>query len=56
MSILSKVAKIVATPMPLSAPRVVPSALTQSPSTYIFMPSVMKSNSVSLFFWHTIST
>ena len=56
MSLLSSVANIVATPMPLSDPKVVPSARTQSPSTYIFIPCVIKSNVVSLFFWHTMST
>ena len=46
---------MVATPMPLSAPSVVPSARTQSPSVYILMPWVSKSNTVSAFFWHTMS-
>ena len=52
---LSSMAIIVATPNPLSAPKVVPLARTQSPSTYMAMPWVSKSNTVSLFFWCTIS-
>ena len=55
MSLESKMAKMAATPIPLSAPSVVPSARTQSPSTYILMPCVSKSKSVSAFFWHTMS-
>ena len=51
----SKIAIIIATPNPLSAPSVVPLARTQSPSTYISIPWVSKSKSVSLFFWCTIS-
>ena len=50
ISLLSKTAIIAATPSPLSAPRVVPSALIQSPSTYILIPEVKKSKSTSLFF------
>ena len=50
ISSLSKTAIIVATPRPLSAPSVVPFALTQSPSTYISIPCVSKSKVVSLFF------
>ena len=38
MSLLSKMDIIVATPKPLSAPKVVPLARTQSPSTYIWIP------------------
>ncbi len=45
----------VATPMPLSAPSVVPLAFTQSPSTRTSMGSVMKSNSTSEFFSQTMS-
>ena len=55
ISLLSKIAIILATPKPLSAPSVVPLAFTQSPSTYILIPLVSKSKSVSLFFWCTIS-
>ena len=55
ISVLSKTAIIAATPKPLSAPKVVPLARTQSPSTYISMPWVSKSKTVSLFFWCTIS-
>ena len=46
---------IAATPIPLSAPNVVPSARTQSPSTIILIPSVSKLKLVSEFFWCTIS-
>ncbi len=55
MSELSKIDMIVATPKPLSAPKVVPFAFTQSPSTSILIPSVSKSKFTSLFFWQTIS-
>jgi 4-hydroxythreonine-4-phosphate dehydrogenase len=41
---------MLATPIPLSAPNVVPRALTQSSSTYISIPCVSKSKSVSAFF------
>ena len=44
-----------ATAIPLSAPSVVPSALSQSPSTTSFIPSVLKSCSVFLSFSQTIS-
>ena len=50
ISLLSKTAIIAATPKPLSAPKVVPLALTQSPSTYILIPEFKKSNSTPLFF------
>ncbi|MNS57681.1 hypothetical protein D3C72_905770 [compost metagenome] len=55
ISLLSRIAIIVATPSPLSAPSVVPRARTQSPSTYISIPCVSKSKTVSAFFWCTIS-
>ena len=45
-----------ATPMPLSAPRVVPSAVTQSPSTLSLMGSFSKSCLVAAFFSQTMST
>ena len=51
----SATAMAVATPMPLSAPRVVPSALTQSPSTRTSMGSFTKSKSTSEFFSQTMS-
>ncbi len=41
--------------IPLSAPRVVPLARTQSPSTIVWIGSFKKSNSTSLFFSATIS-
>ncbi|MNR11670.1 hypothetical protein D3C85_1279800 [compost metagenome] len=47
----AKIAIIVATPIPLSAPRVVPFALTQSPSTNISIPCVSKLKLLSPFFW-----
>ena len=55
MSLLSKILIMAATPSPLSAPKVVPLAFTQSPSTYISIPCVSKSKSTSLFFWQTMS-
>ena len=48
-------AKIAATPIPLSAPSVVPSALTHSPSTRTSMGSFVKSNRLSPFFCGTMS-
>ncbi len=45
-----------AQPMPLSAPRVVPSAVTQSPSTSRRMGSTAKSCFVAAFFSQTMST
>ena len=50
MSELSKMLIIAATPNPLSAPKVVPFAFTQSPSAYISIPCVSKSKSTSLVF------
>ncbi len=51
----ANVASIVATPMPCR-PRVVPRALTQSPSSsHIWIPWLVKSKSVSEFFCQTIS-
>ena len=50
MAVEAKTAIIEATPKPLSAPSVVPSAVTQSPSTSILIPSVSKSKIVSAFF------
>ena len=44
------IAIIVATPKPLSAPNVVPSAVTQSPFICILIPSVSKLKTVSEFF------
>jgi hypothetical protein len=40
----SRIANAAATPIPLSAPKVVPFAVTQSPSIYAGMPSLEKSN------------
>jgi hypothetical protein len=45
-----------AQPMPLSAPSVVPSAVTQSPWTCSRMGSVVKSCLVAAFFSQTMST
>ena len=45
-----------ATPIPLSAPNVVPSAFNQLSSIYNLRGSVIKSCFESLFFSHTIST
>ena len=55
MSVEANTDMMAATPRPLSAPSVVPLALTQSPSTSIWMPCESKSNSVSAFFWCTMS-
>mmetsp|Transcript_28255 Transcript_28255/g.90387 ORF Transcript_28255/g.90387 Transcript_28255/m.90387 type:complete len:233 (+) Transcript_28255:2742-3440(+) len=53
-------ARMVAQPTPLSAPSVVPSAVSHSPWASLTrvkrMGSVSKSNSVSAFFSHTMST
>ena len=46
----SMMAMIAATPIPLSEPKVVPLALTHSPSMYVLIGSFSKSCSVSLFF------
>ena len=51
ISLLSKIAIMVATPRPLSAPSVVPLARTQSPSTYMSIPCLSKSKTVVVFFW-----
>ena len=45
----------VATPMPLSAPKVVPLAFSHSPSISVSIGSVRKSCFTSLFFSHTMS-
>ena len=55
ISLDDKTAIIAATPKPLSAPKVVPAALIQSPSTNILIPSLSKSKMVSEFFWCTMS-
>ena len=56
-SLSARIAIAVATPIPLSAPRVVPLAVTHSPfsSTYASMGSFSKSNTLSEFFCGTIS-
>ncbi len=51
----SSIDSIIAMPIPLSAPNVVPSALTLLPSTLTFMGSFEKSCSTSAFFSQTIS-
>lgn len=57
-SILSsaRMASSVATPIPLSAPSVVPLAFSHSPSISVSIGSVRKSCFTSLFFSHTMST
>ena len=54
-SVEARMAMVAATPMPLSAPRVVPLAFTQSPSTMVSMGSFSKSWALSLFFCGTMS-
>ena len=51
----NRIAIPVATPIPLSAPRVVPSAVTHSPSIYASIGSLVKSCCLSSFFWGTMS-
>ena len=53
--VLERTAMIAATPMPLSAPKVVPFAFTQSASMNISMPCCSKSKTVLAFFWCTMS-
>ena len=55
ISFASNIAKAVATPMPSSAPKVVPSAFNHSPSIFGTMASFSKSKTLSLFFSQTIS-
>ena len=55
-SLLSSTAMAAATPMPLSAPSVVPFAFTQSPSIMVSIGSVSNVCFLSLFFCGTIST
>ena len=55
MSVLSITASAAATPTPLSAPSVVPSAFSQSPSRFTLMGSVSKLCAVPSFFSHTMS-
>ena len=50
ISVEAKTAIIEATPKPLSAPKVVPSAVTQSPWINILIPSFSKLKIVSEFF------
>ena len=52
----ARIASSVATPMPLSAPNVVPFAFSHSPSISVSIGSVRKSCSTLLFFSHTMST
>ena len=51
----SNTANAAAIPIPQSAPRVVPLALTHSPSMYVSIGSFSKSNSTLEFFSHTMS-
>ncbi|CDD14487.1 uncharacterized protein BN675_02843 [Parabacteroides merdae CAG:48] len=51
----ARIASSAATPMPLSAPRVVPLARSQFPSTIVSIGSWSKSCAVPLFFSQTIS-
>ena len=55
MSSASRMASIAATPIPLSEPSVVPSAVRYSPSITGRIASLSKSNSVPLFFSWTMS-
>ena len=55
MSSLARIASSIATPIPSSAPSVVPFAPIHSPSTYVCMASLWKSKSTSTSFSHTIS-
>ena len=52
----ARIASSVATPIPLSAPSVVPLAFIHSPSISVSIGSTRKSCSTSLFFSQTIST
>ena len=54
-SLASMTAMMAATPSPLSEPRVVPLAFTQSPSIYVSMGSVTKLCVLSLLFCGTMS-
>ncbi len=51
----SSIARVVATPIPSSAPSVVPSAVRMSPLSLNLIGSLVKSWSTSLFFSQTIS-
>ena len=55
MSFASNMARAVATPMPSSAPKVVPSAINHSPSIRGTILSFSKSKTLSLFFSQTMS-
>ena len=55
MSFDSKTAMMAATPIPSSAPNVVPFALSHSPSTHVWMGSVSKLCVLSSVFWGTMS-
>ena len=54
-SLSLRIARVIATPIPLSAPRVVPLAVSLSPSIVSGMGSFEKSCDTSLFFSHTMS-